>query len=299
MAGHRGAPVLAGGHASERPLRARSELRAVRGRPRRHRRAAFGRARHLGGRRAVRPSAVRAQAVPAHRHLDVAVLRVASRRDRQGEGLQPARRLQHPHHHCGRRGGRLHRVHARGHREPMGREGGGLLRAVRHLRCLRGRLRGARRSAHRGGSDPRGDGGSGDGRGAGSRRDGRAGVHHAHEESAPDDPLPHGRHRLCEHRHVRMRSHARAHPCDGSQGRDVHRGRRQRVPERCGVRRARVGRPDRRVLHPRVRKGLHLQIRGVGGARPGQRRALRRSGRPHRGRAQGAHRRASRQGHRV
>ena len=71
-------PVLAGRHASERPLRARPELRAVRGRPRRHRSAAFGRARHLGGRRAVRPSAVRAQAVPAHGHLDIAVLRVAS-----------------------------------------------------------------------------------------------------------------------------------------------------------------------------------------------------------------------------
>ena len=56
---------------AERPLRARPELRPVRGRPRRHRRAALGALVHLWC-RAVRPPAVRAQAVPAHHHLDVA-----------------------------------------------------------------------------------------------------------------------------------------------------------------------------------------------------------------------------------
>ena len=299
MAGHRGAPVLAGRHAPERPLRACAQLRAVRGRPRRHRRAAPGRAGHLGGRRALGPPAVRAEAVPAHRHLDVAILRVAPGRGGEGEGLRPAHRFQHPHHHRGRRGGRLHPVYAREHREPLGREGRGLLRPVRHLRCLRRRVRGARRPAYRGGPDTRGDGGPDDRRGAGAGRDGRAGVHHAHEEGASHDPLPHGRHRLRVHRHVRVRAHAGAHSRDRAQGRDVHRERRERVPHRHRVCGARAGGPDRRVFHPRVREGLHLQVRGVRGARAGQRRALRRGGEAHHGRHQGPRGRAPAEGYRV
>ncbi len=101
------------------------------------------------------------------------------------------------------------------------------------------------------------------------------------QEGSPDDPLPHGRHRLRDHRHLRMRPHAGAHPRHRPQGRDVHRGRRQRVPHRHRVRGARSGRSHRRVLHPRVREELHLQVRGVRGARAGQRRALRRGGKPH------------------
>ena len=91
-------------------------------------------------------------------------------REGEGEGLRPADRLHHPHHHRGRRAGRLHHDHARGHRDPVGREGGGLLRPVRHLRGLRGHVRGARRPAHRGGPDSGGNGGPRNGRSAGAGR---------------------------------------------------------------------------------------------------------------------------------
>ncbi|MFR1167474.1 MAG: phenylacetate--CoA ligase family protein [Adlercreutzia equolifaciens] len=71
-------------------------------------------------------------------------------------------RLLYPHHHRGRRAGRLHSEHPRGHRGPVGREGGRLLRALRHL-CACAAMRGEGRPAHRGGPDPRGNGGSGHG----------------------------------------------------------------------------------------------------------------------------------------
>ena len=108
------------------------------GGPGRHRRAALGRAGHLGGRRALRPAAVRAEAVPAHGHLDVAQSYAWTLGEKAKEkGYDPQDRLLHPHHHRGRRAGRLHRDHARGHRGFVGREGRGLLRPVRHLRGLR------------------------------------------------------------------------------------------------------------------------------------------------------------------
>ena len=59
------------------------------------------------------------------------------------------------------------------------------------------------------------------------------------------------------------------------------------------------GRPHWRVLHPRVRAGLHVQVRGVRRAGARQRRALRRGGEAHDGRHQGARGRAAAEGHRV
>ena len=56
---------------------------------------------------------------------------------------------------------------------------------------------------------------------------------------------------------------------------------RQRVPQRHRVRGARSGRSHGRVLHPCVREELHLQVRSVRGALAGQRRAVRRGGKPH------------------
>ena len=88
-----------GRHAPQRPLRPRPELRPVRRRPRRHRRAALGRACHLGRRHPLRPSDFRAEAVPAHHHLDQPLLRLDPGSEDQGEGPRPAQRLQHPHHH--------------------------------------------------------------------------------------------------------------------------------------------------------------------------------------------------------
>ena len=108
-------------------------------------------------------------------------------------------------------------------------------------------------------------------RGARAGQRGRAGVHHAHEEGSSHDPLPHRRYRLLLHREVRVRAHLGPHPHHRPQGRDVHRGRRERVPLRCGVRGARREGPHRRVPHPRVRRELLHPLRGVRGARPGLR----------------------------
>ena len=70
------------------------------------------RARHLGWRGAFRSPAVRAEAVSADRYLDVPFLRLGAWRESEGEGVRPARRFQHPHHHRRRRAWRFYLVDA-------------------------------------------------------------------------------------------------------------------------------------------------------------------------------------------
>ena len=110
------------------------------------------------------------------------------------------------------------------------------LRNLRHLRRVRRHVRGAERSPpHRGRHPPRGTGPRNERAGRG-RKAGRDGAHNADQERAPDDPVPHRRHRRCRPLEMRLRKDAmRGSPLpDGSTTCSSYRGR-ERLPERRRV----------------------------------------------------------------
>ena len=241
------APVLAGGHASRTTATCmRMNFALYVGGPGRHRRAgALGALGHLGGRRA-RATACCAchEAVPAHRLLVVAVLRVAAGRDGAGEGLRPARRdfaiAQAHHRGSGEAGGSID-VDARGHRGDLW---GAKRRAISSA-CPTSTAPAPPRARRTDGLHIVEDQilvevvGPGDGRGAvPMARRGELVYTTLMKTGAPDDPLPH----VATSAHVQ---HARPCECGRTltrihiqrpQGRDVHRERRERVPERHRVR---------------------------------------------------------------